>query len=70
MKISGLIFSNRLEFWLLYLFIFSTQDSVSEVEELLKKHHDFENMLAAQEEKFAQLSRKTKVRSRRLISCI
>ncbi|NXO10573.1 SPTN5 protein, partial [Oriolus oriolus] len=35
-------------------------DSVSEVEELLKKHHDFEKMLAAQEEKFAQLSRKTK----------
>ncbi|NXU59728.1 SPTN5 protein, partial [Turnix velox] len=35
-------------------------DSVAEVEELLKKHHDFENMLAAQEEKFAQLSRKTK----------
>uniref|UniRef100_A0A8B9QPH1 Calponin-homology (CH) domain-containing protein n=1 Tax=Anas platyrhynchos TaxID=8839 RepID=A0A8B9QPH1_ANAPL len=45
-------------------------DSVSEVEELLKKHHDFEKMLAAQEEKFAQLSRKTKVRSRRLMSCI
>uniref|UniRef100_A0A8C3LH89 Spectrin beta, non-erythrocytic 5 n=1 Tax=Chrysolophus pictus TaxID=9089 RepID=A0A8C3LH89_CHRPC len=45
-------------------------DSVSEVEELLKKHRDFENMLAAQEEKFAQLSRKTKVRCRRLISCI
>ncbi|NXP72171.1 SPTN5 protein, partial [Ramphastos sulfuratus] len=35
-------------------------DSVSEVEELLKKHHEFEKMLAAQEEKFAQLSRKTK----------
>ncbi|XP_008936894.1 PREDICTED: spectrin beta chain, non-erythrocytic 5-like, partial [Merops nubicus] len=35
-------------------------DSVSEVEALLKKHHDFEKMLAAQEEKFAQLSRKTK----------
>ncbi|NXE64048.1 SPTN5 protein, partial [Calcarius ornatus] len=35
-------------------------DSVSEVEELLKKHHDFEKMLAAQEEKFSQLSRKTK----------
>ncbi|KFQ58276.1 Spectrin beta chain, non-erythrocytic 5, partial [Pelecanus crispus] len=35
-------------------------DSVSEVEELLKKHHDFEKMLAAQEEKFAQLSRETK----------
>ncbi|NXV99218.1 SPTN5 protein, partial [Fregetta grallaria] len=35
-------------------------DSVSEVEELLKKHHDFEKMLAAQEEKFAQLSRRTK----------
>uniref|UniRef100_A0A8C5IUB0 Calponin-homology (CH) domain-containing protein n=1 Tax=Junco hyemalis TaxID=40217 RepID=A0A8C5IUB0_JUNHY len=44
-------------------------DSVSEVEELLKKHHDFEKMLAAQEEKFAQLSRKTKVSSRRLMSC-
>uniref|UniRef100_A0A8C3KKS8 Calponin-homology (CH) domain-containing protein n=1 Tax=Calidris pygmaea TaxID=425635 RepID=A0A8C3KKS8_9CHAR len=44
-------------------------DSVSEVEELLKKHHDFEKMLAAQEEKFAQLSRKTKVRSRRSMSC-
>uniref|UniRef100_A0A8C9MEA9 Calponin-homology (CH) domain-containing protein n=1 Tax=Serinus canaria TaxID=9135 RepID=A0A8C9MEA9_SERCA len=42
-------------------------DSVSEVEELLKKHHDFEKMLAAQEEKFAQLSRKTKVSSRRLM---
>ncbi|XP_071600765.1 spectrin beta chain, non-erythrocytic 5 [Heliangelus exortis] len=35
-------------------------DSVAEVEELLKKHHDFEKMLAAQEEKFAQLNRKTK----------
>ncbi|KFP61901.1 Spectrin beta chain, non-erythrocytic 5, partial [Cariama cristata] len=35
-------------------------DSVSEVEELLKKHHDFEKMLAAQEDKFAQLRRKTK----------
>uniref|UniRef100_A0A8D2MJU5 Spectrin beta, non-erythrocytic 5 n=1 Tax=Zonotrichia albicollis TaxID=44394 RepID=A0A8D2MJU5_ZONAL len=44
-------------------------DSVSEVEELLKKHHDFEKMLAAQEEKFAQLSRKTKVSRRRLMSC-
>uniref|UniRef100_A0A8C7E9R9 Spectrin beta, non-erythrocytic 5 n=1 Tax=Nothoprocta perdicaria TaxID=30464 RepID=A0A8C7E9R9_NOTPE len=37
-------------------------DSLSEVEELLKKHRDFEKMLAAQEEKFAQLNRKTKVR--------
>uniref|UniRef100_A0A663LNR3 Calponin-homology (CH) domain-containing protein n=1 Tax=Athene cunicularia TaxID=194338 RepID=A0A663LNR3_ATHCN len=43
--------------------------SVSEVEELLKKHHDFEKMLAAQEEKFAQLNRKTKVRNR-LMSCV
>ncbi|XP_019374606.1 PREDICTED: spectrin beta chain, non-erythrocytic 5 [Gavialis gangeticus] len=34
--------------------------SVPEVEELLKKHQDFEKMLAAQEEKFAQLNRKTK----------
>lgn len=41
-------------------------DSVSEVEGLLKKHHDFEKMLAAQEEKFAQLSRKTK-RERNLL---
>ncbi|XP_040455901.1 spectrin beta chain, non-erythrocytic 5 isoform X2 [Falco naumanni] len=38
----------------------SCGDSVSEVEELLMKHHDFEKMLAAQQEKFAQLSRKTK----------
>lgn len=43
---------------------------MSEVEALLKKHHDFEKMLAAQEEKFAQLSRKTKVRSRRLLSYV
>ncbi|XP_065259867.1 spectrin beta chain, non-erythrocytic 5 [Emys orbicularis] len=35
-------------------------DSVSDVEELLKKHRDFETMLAAQEEKFVQLNRKTK----------
>ncbi|XP_069714086.1 spectrin beta chain, non-erythrocytic 5 [Phaenicophaeus curvirostris] len=35
-------------------------NSVSEVEGLLKKQHDFEKMLAAQEERFAQLSRKTK----------
>ncbi|CAM5151113.1 unnamed protein product [Natator depressus] len=35
-------------------------DSVSDVEELLKKHRDFEKMLAAQEEKFVQLNRKTK----------
>ncbi|NWJ06160.1 SPTN5 protein, partial [Crypturellus undulatus] len=35
-------------------------DTLSEVEELLKKHRDFEKMLAAQEEKFAQLDRKTK----------
>ncbi|XP_032649741.2 spectrin beta chain, non-erythrocytic 5 [Chelonoidis abingdonii] len=35
-------------------------DSVSDVEELLKKHRDFEMMLAAQEDKFVQLNRKTK----------
>nr|XP_025044105.1 spectrin beta chain, non-erythrocytic 5 [Pelodiscus sinensis] len=35
-------------------------DSVSDVEELLKKHQDFEKILAAQEEKFGQLNRKTK----------
>ncbi|XP_042315999.1 spectrin beta chain, non-erythrocytic 5 [Sceloporus undulatus] len=34
--------------------------SVSDVEHLLKKHQDFEKMLQAQEEKFAQLNRKTK----------
>ncbi|XP_060118338.1 spectrin beta chain, non-erythrocytic 5 [Heteronotia binoei] len=35
--------------------------SVSDVEQLLKKHQDFEKMLEAQEEKFAQLNRKTKI---------
>uniref|UniRef100_A0A8C3S247 Calponin-homology (CH) domain-containing protein n=1 Tax=Chelydra serpentina TaxID=8475 RepID=A0A8C3S247_CHESE len=40
-------------------------DSVSDVEELLKKHRDFEKMLAAQEEKFVQLNRKTKVRGKK-----
>ncbi|XP_053553803.1 spectrin beta chain, non-erythrocytic 5 [Bombina bombina] len=35
-------------------------DSVAIVEELLKKQEDFEKMLAAQEEKFALLKRKTK----------
>ncbi|XP_054825905.1 spectrin beta chain, non-erythrocytic 5 [Eublepharis macularius] len=34
--------------------------SISDVEQLLKKHQDFEKMLEAQEEKFAQLNRKTK----------
>ncbi|XP_062974523.1 spectrin beta chain, non-erythrocytic 5 [Elgaria multicarinata webbii] len=34
--------------------------SVSDVEHLLKKHQDFEKMLEVQEEKFAQLNRKTK----------
>uniref|UniRef100_A0A8C6V9D6 Calponin-homology (CH) domain-containing protein n=1 Tax=Naja naja TaxID=35670 RepID=A0A8C6V9D6_NAJNA len=36
-------------------------NSVSDVKHLLKKHQDFEKMLEAQEEKFAQLKRKTKV---------
>ncbi|XP_060544187.1 spectrin beta chain, non-erythrocytic 5 [Pantherophis guttatus] len=35
-------------------------NSVSDVKHLLKKHQDFEKMLEAQEEKFAQLNRKTK----------
>ncbi|XP_078515770.1 spectrin beta chain, non-erythrocytic 5 isoform X2 [Lissotriton helveticus] len=35
-------------------------DSVSNVENLLKKQEDFEKMLLAQEDKFAQLDRKTK----------
>ncbi|KAE8587142.1 hypothetical protein XENTR_v10021875, partial [Xenopus tropicalis] len=35
-------------------------DSISIVEQLLKKQEDFEKMLAAQEEKFALLRRKTK----------
>ncbi|XP_026520111.1 spectrin beta chain, non-erythrocytic 5 [Notechis scutatus] len=35
-------------------------NSVSDVKHLLKKHQDFEKMLEAQEEKFAQLKRKTK----------
>uniref|UniRef100_A0A8C8T063 Calponin-homology (CH) domain-containing protein n=1 Tax=Pelusios castaneus TaxID=367368 RepID=A0A8C8T063_9SAUR len=45
-----------------FLSVPSYGDSVSDVEELLKKHQDFEKMLAAQEEKFVQLNRKTKVR--------
>ncbi|XP_072120569.1 spectrin beta chain, non-erythrocytic 5 [Mobula birostris] len=32
-------------------------DSVSEVEDLIKKHEDFEKMLAAQDEKFGQLEK-------------
>ncbi|KAJ1103984.1 hypothetical protein NDU88_001400 [Pleurodeles waltl] len=35
-------------------------NSVSNVENLLKKHEDFEKMLLAQEDKFDQLNRKTK----------
>ncbi|KAL8169451.1 UNVERIFIED_CONTAM: hypothetical protein K2H54_049354 [Gekko kuhli] len=35
--------------------------SISDVEQLLKKYQDFEKMLEAQEEKFAQLNRKTKI---------
>ncbi|XP_077178896.1 spectrin beta chain, non-erythrocytic 5 isoform X2 [Paroedura picta] len=35
--------------------------SISDVEQLLKKHQDFEKMLEAQEEKFAQLNKKTKI---------
>ncbi|XP_053169097.1 spectrin beta chain, non-erythrocytic 5 [Hemicordylus capensis] len=34
--------------------------SISNVEQLLKKHQDFEKVLEAQEEKFQQLNRKTK----------
>ena len=36
------------------------QDSLDSVEELLKKHEDFE-LLTAQEERFAQLNRETEV---------
>ncbi len=34
------------------------------MEELLRKQEDFEKMLAAQEEKFVQLNRETKVEER------
>ena len=37
------------------------QDSLDSVEELLKKHEDFEKLLAAQEERFTQLNRETEV---------
>ena len=37
------------------------QDSLDSVEELLKKHEDFEKLLAAQEERFTQLNRETQV---------
>ncbi|KAJ6667277.1 hypothetical protein lerEdw1_017255 [Lerista edwardsae] len=43
-----------------FLFDPSYGHSVSNVEQLLKKHQDFEKMLEAQEAKFAQLNRKTK----------
>nr|XP_033806940.1 spectrin beta chain, non-erythrocytic 5 isoform X2 [Geotrypetes seraphini] len=43
------------------------QDSVSEVERLLKKQEDFEKMLAVQEEKFAQLEKKIK-REKKLLT--
>ncbi|XP_056671969.1 spectrin beta chain, non-erythrocytic 5 [Monodelphis domestica] len=36
-------------------------NSVSDVEELLRKHQDLEKILATQEEKFDQLQRKTKI---------
>lgn len=39
----------------------SPQRSVSDVELLLRRHQDFEKLLAAQEEKFAQLQRKVEV---------
>ena len=37
------------------------QDSLDSVEELLKKHEDFEKLLSAQEERFTQLNRETEV---------
>lgn len=37
------------------------QDSLDAVEELLKKHEDFEKLLLAQEERFTQLNRETQV---------
>ena len=37
------------------------QDSLDSVEELLKKHEDFEKLLTAQEERFTQLNRETEV---------
>ncbi|XP_028933726.1 spectrin beta chain, non-erythrocytic 5 [Ornithorhynchus anatinus] len=40
--------------------------SVSDVEELLRRHQDFEKMLAAQEEKFAHLHRKTEAEQKLL----
>ena len=39
----------------------TVQDSLDSVEELLKKHEDFEKLLAAQEERFTQLNRETEV---------
>ena len=38
------------------------QDSLDAVEELLKKHEDFEKLLLAQEERFTQLNRETQVK--------
>ncbi|XP_074091259.1 spectrin beta chain, non-erythrocytic 5 isoform X1 [Macrotis lagotis] len=41
-------------------------NSVSDVEELLRKHQDLEKMLASQEEKFDQLQRKTEINQKLL----
>ncbi|XP_068961768.1 spectrin beta chain, non-erythrocytic 5 [Petaurus breviceps papuanus] len=41
-------------------------NSVSDVEELLRKHQDLEKILASQEEKFDQLQRKTEARGQEL----
>ena len=41
--------------------MYTVQDSLDSVEELLKKHEDFEKLLAAQEERFTQLNRETEV---------
>ena len=41
--------------------VHTVQDSLDSVEELLKKHEDFEKLLTAQEERFTQLNRETEV---------
>ena len=37
------------------------QEDTLDIEEMIKRHEDFEKTIAAQEEKFAALKRKTKV---------
>ena len=48
-------------YYLIWFWLFLVQDDSCDIEELLKKQEDFEKMIEAQEERFAALTRLTKV---------